>query len=248
MISILETGRGKHFAMNNHEDHAWAGLFRIGAISAAAIVLIYVIELVVILIFGIPPSTAEGWFGILQRNRLAGLVQTFALDIAAEIFHIAFLVALCFLLKQTKKLSATLILSAVFGLIGFAVYFATNITFSMLYLSDQFATAGLEAQKTQLLTSGQALLAIYNGSGPFAAFLLLAISGILVSIVMLRSQVFAKWVAILGIVGYTLELGLPPSIDPPWFLQIDPLLIGIGGVLLIIWYIAIAVKFVQISR
>jgi hypothetical protein len=27
------------------------------------------------------------------------------------------------------------------------------------------------------------------------------------------------WVAILGIVGFTLELGLPPSIDPAWFLH-----------------------------
>jgi hypothetical protein len=234
--------------MDNHGNREWTGLFKIGAISAAVIVLVYIIELVVILIFGLPPTTAEGWFGVLQKNRLAGLIQTFALDLVAEIFHVALFVALFFLLKQTKKLTSTLILSTAFALIGFAVYFASNITFSMLYLSDQFAATTLEAQKSQLLTSAQTLLAVYNGSGPFIAFFLLALSGILVSIVMLRSQVFAKWVAILGIVGYTLELGLPPSIDPPWFLQIDPLLIGIGGVILIIWYIAISVQFYKISR
>ena len=234
--------------MDNHQNRVWAGLYRIGAVSAAAIVLIYIIEMVVILVFGLPPSTVQGWFGALQKDRMIGLIQTFALDLVAETFHASLVVALFILLGQTRKMWGTLILSSVFALIGFAVYFATNITFSMLYLSDQFASVTLETQKSQILTSGQTLLSVYNGSGPFVAFFLLALSGILVSIVMLRSQVFAKWVAILGIVGFTLELGLPPAIDPPWFIQIDPLLIGIGGVILIVWYIAIAVKLYKISR
>ena len=234
--------------MNIHDNHPWAGIYKVGALSAAAIVLVYIIELVIIVVYGLPPSTPEGWFGVLQKDRLIGLIQTFALDLVAETFHATLIVALFFLLNQTKKLTGTLVLACVFALVGFAVYFASNVTFSMLSLSDQFAAAATETQKSQLLTSGQTLLAIYNGSGPFVAFFLLALSGILVSIVMLRSQVFAKWVAIIGIVGYTLELGLPPSIDPAWFLQIDPILIGIGGVLLIVWYIAIAVKFVEASK
>ena len=234
--------------MNNNDNRPWAGIYKIGAISAASIVLVYLIELVIIVVYGLPPSTAEGWFGALQKDRLIGLIQTFALDLLAETAHVTLLVALFFLLNQTKKLTGTLVLSCAFALIGFAVYFATNITFSMLSLSDQFAAAASEAQKSQLLTSGQTLLAVYNGSGPFVAFFLLALSGILISIVMLRSQVFAKWVAIIGIVGYTLELGLPPSIDPAWFLKIDPILIGIGGVILIVWYIAIAVKLIEMSK
>ena len=135
-----------------------------------------------------------------------------------------------------------LILSAVFAFIGLAVYFASNITFSMLYLSDQFAMATTEAQKSQILTSGQTLMAVYNGTGPFVAYFLNAVAGILVSIAMLQSGLFARTIAILGIVGNALELGLPPSIDPAFFLRIDPILIGIGGVLLIIWYAALAMK------
>lgn len=234
--------------MNNTENREWAGLFKNGAISAAAILLVYIIELVIIPVYGLPTSTVEAWFAALQKNRLAGLIQTFGLDIVAEIFHAIFFVALFFLLKQAKKLTATLIIASVFAGLGLAVYFATNITFSMLYLSDQFATAATEAQKSQLLTSGQTFLAVYNGTGPFIAFLLLALASILFSIVMLRSQVFAKWVAILGINGFTLELGLPPSINPAWFLQIDPFLVGLGGVILLFWYGAIAVKFFRVGR
>jgi hypothetical protein len=57
---------------------------------------------------------------------------------------------------------------------------------------------------------------------------------------MLQSRLFARAIAI---AGNALEPGLPPSIDPAFFMQIDPLLIGSGGVILVCWYIAIAVKF-----
>jgi hypothetical protein len=117
----------------------------------------------------------------------------------------------------------------------------------MLYLSDQFASATTDAQRAQLLTSGQTLMAIYNGTGPFVAYALNAIAGILVSIVMLQSNVFSRMVAIAGIAGNALELGLPPSIDPAFFLQIDPLLIGVGGVILIGWYLTIAVRLFRLS-
>ncbi len=64
---------------------------------------------------------------------------------------------------------------------------------------------------------------------------------------MFQSHLFARTIAIAGIVGNALELGLPPSIDPAFFLQIDPILIGLGGVILIFWYVAIAVKFYKVS-
>ena len=232
--------------VNNEESRDWSGLYKIGAGSAIIIVLVYLIELVVVVRYGLPPGTVEGWFSLFQSNRLVGLIQSFALDVIAVSLHAPLYIALFFLLRQSKKGYATLILAAIFAFIGLAVYFASNITFSMLYLSDQFASAATEAQKSQILISGQTLLAIYNGTGPFIAFLFNAVAGILVSVVMLQSHVFARTIAIAGIVGNALELGLPPSIDPPFFLQIDPILIGLGGVILIFWYIAIAVKFCRV--
>jgi hypothetical protein len=229
------------------EDQNWSGLFKIGATSALVIVLVYLAEIVAVVLNGLPPTTVEGWFALLQRDRLVGLIQSFALDIIAVSCHVPLYMALFFYLKQARKAYATLILAVVFAFIGLAVYFASNITFSMLYLSDQFVAATTEVQKSQILTSGQTLLAIYNGTGPFVAFFLNALAGILVSMVMLRTHLFARWIAIAGIVGNALELGLPPSIDPAFFLQIDPILIGVGGVILLFWYAALAVKFYQVS-
>ncbi len=233
--------------LSDSKSLKWTGFYKLGAISAVIIVLIYLIELVVMVFFGLPPTNAEGWFTLLLRNRWVGLIQTFALDAIAVTFHAPLYLAIFFYFKQAKKFSATLILAMVFALIGIAVYLASNVTFSMLYLSDQFRLAATQTQKVQILTSAQTLMAIYNGTGPFVAYFLYAVAGILVSIAMLRSRMFASWIAIAGILGNALELGLPPSIDPPFFLQIDPILIGIGGVILIIWYIAIAIKFFGVS-
>ncbi len=229
------------------ESQDWTSLFKLGALSALIIVLVYVVELLVVLFYGLPPGSPEAWFNLFQTNRLVGLIQSFALDLVAVALHAPLYLALFFLLRPTRQSRSTLILAVAFAFIGIAVYFASNITFSILYLSDQYASATTQVQKAQILTSGQSLLAVFNGTGPFVAYLLYAVSGILVSIVMLRSHLFAKSVAIAGIVGNALELGLPPSIDPAFFIQIDPILIGTGGVILLFWYSALAVKFYRVA-
>ncbi len=233
--------------MDDNNSRDWTGLYQIGAFSALIIVLIYLVELLVVVFYGLPPSTAADWFALLQKNRLIGLIQSFALDLIAVTLHAPLYLALYVIFRQYRKGSATLVLAVVLAFIGIAVYLASNITFSMLYLSDQFAFATTGASRAQILASGEAVVAVYNGTGPFVAYFLYAVAGILVSIVMLSSHLFARAVAIAGIVGNALELGLPPSIDPEFFLKIDPILIAIGGVILLFWYVAIALKFYRVS-
>ena len=118
----------------------------------------------------------------------------------------------------------------------------------MLSLSDAYAAAGTEVEKSRLLGAGSALLATFSGTGPFAAYALYAVAGILVSVVMLTGSTFGKATAVVGIVGNALELGLPPAIDPVFFLKVDPFLIGIGGVVIIVWYVLIAVRLLKERR
>lgn len=226
----------------------YTGFIRLAAIAALIIVGIYLIELVVVLVYGLPPYSVEAWFTLFETHRLIGLVQSFALDIVAVFMHAPLFIGLYLVLKDTKKSSGTLILATLLSFIGIAVYFSTNTTFSMLFLSDQYAAATSETQKTQLLTSGQTLFSIYNGTGPFAAYFLYALAGILISVVMFHHPFFSKSIAITGIIGNALELGLPPSLDPAFFLKIDPYLIGIGGVFLLFWYTAIAIKLFNIAK
>jgi hypothetical protein len=215
-------------------------LFRIGAISAITILLIYLIELVVVLIFGLPPTTIQEWFAMFQGNIHIALLRSFSLDILANIFHAPLFLALFFAIKHSRKSSPWLILAIIFALIGMGVYFASNTVFSLLYLSNQYAAAGTDAQRSMALTAGQATLAIYNGTGPFMAFTLYALAGLTVSIIMLKDENFSKITACAGIVGNTLQFGPPPGYGPDWFFKIDPILIGIGGVFLLAWLLLIA--------
>lgn len=225
-------------------------MYKAGALFALGIILIYIIDLLVVLIFGLVPKSIPDLFELIQRNRIVVVLQAFALDLVAAVFRIPLLIALFIALIKVKKSFLTLTVSIILAIIGIAVYFSYNGVFSMVYLSDQFAMANDDAIKQQLLAAGHAFLSSFNANGtqPFMAFTLYAISGILISMVMLRSPDFGKTVAWIGIVGNVLELGPPTGLYPEIWGKIDPVLIGIGGVFLMVWYTLIAVKLLKLAK
>jgi hypothetical protein len=224
-------------------------IYKAGALFALGIILIYLIDLFVVLSFGLAPKTVSELFESIQRNRFIVILQAFAPDLIAAVLRIPLMIVLFIALIKTKRSFLSLSVAVVLAFIGIAVYFSYNGVFSMVYLSDQYAMANDEALKQQLLAAGHAFLSSFNASGtqPFMAFTLYAISGILVSVVMLKSPGFGKAVAITGIIGNALELGPPTGLYPEMWGKIDPVLIGIGGVFLMIWYILIAVKLLKLS-
>ncbi len=225
-------------------------IYKIGAYSALAIVLIYLIDLVVVASNGLAPKTVPELFDLFQKNRALGLLQSFSLDIIAATLHVPIFLALGLSLLKIKKSLALLSMSLVFAFVGIAVYFSYNSVFSMVYLSDQYATAADAATRQQLLSAGYAFLSSFNanGTGPFMAFTLYAISGILISVVMLSSPDYGKWIGIVGIAGNALELGPPTGLYPDLWGKIDPILIGIGGLFLMVWYALIFFKLHELAR
>jgi hypothetical protein len=225
-------------------------IYRTGAFFALGIILIYLIDLFVVLVFGLVPKTVPELFELIQQNRLIVILQAFAPDLIAAVCRVPLMIALFIALIKVKKSFLTLSVSIVLAFIGIAVYFSYNGVFSMVYLSDQFALAETDFLRQQLLSAGHAFLSSFNANGtqPFMAFTLYAISGILISIVMWKSPEFGKPVAIVGIIGNTLELGPPTGLYPEIWGKIDPVLIGLGGVFLMIWYSMIVVKLFKLSR
>lgn len=221
------------------------GILVAGAVSAGIIVAVFVAEIVVVAFKGFPPTTVAEWFAVFQASRGVGLLRTFALDVAAVSLHVPLYLALYFALRSQTRRQGLLVTAVLLALIGVAVYLATNTTFSMLWLSDRYAAALTDAERSRLLGAAEAVLATCNGTGPFAAFALYSVAGILISVLMLRAPSFGRVLAILGIIGNALELGLPPSIDPPFFVKVDPLLIAAGGVVIVVWYVLIARTLVR---
>ncbi len=220
------------------------GIYKIGAYSALVIVLIYLVDLLVVASNGLAPTTVPELFDLFQRNRAIGLLQSFSLDIIAATLHVPIFIALGFSLLKIQKSFALLSMSLVFAFVGIAVYFSYNSIFSMVYLSDQYTLATDAATRQQLVSAGYTFLSSFNasGTGPFMAFTLYAISGILISVVMFSSPDYGKWIGIVGIAGGALELGPPTGLYPDLWGKIDPILIGIGGLCLMVWYALIFFK------
>lgn len=90
-------------------------------------------------------------------------------------------------------------LATLIGLVGVTTYFSSNTAFNMLSLSNQYAAATTDAQRTQLLAAGQAMLAIWQGSAYDVGYVLGGVATVIIAAVMLRSTVFSKPIGYLGL-------------------------------------------------
>ena len=143
-------------------------------------------------------------------------------------------------------------LATTLAIIGIAVFLATNNPFSMLSLSDQYAAATTDAQRSLFLAAGQAMLANTNQravEGFNMGFLLVSVAGLIVSAVMLRSNIFSKVTAYVGILANAVSLAeyfrlvfVPEAVLLLLFIAIASCL------LLLIWYILIARRLFQLGR
>lgn len=127
------------------------------------------------------------------------------------------------------------------GLLGVAVYFASNTAFNMLSLSQQYTTATTDAQRSALLAAGTAMLAIYNGTAFQASYIFLSVAPLLIAVVMLRSRDFGKATAYLGILGNVLGFGL-------FVPRVGVVLAIISAVALAIWNVLIARSLLKLAR
>ncbi|MHA2110801.1 MAG: hypothetical protein ACW98W_04945 [Candidatus Hodarchaeales archaeon] len=130
--------------------------------------------------------------------------------------------------------------------VGIAVCFASNQAFALLSLSDRYFAAS-EADKSIFLSAGEALLTINDqGSGIYISMFLIGLSGLIISIIMLQSNVFSRKTAHFGILAngvglsYFITIIILPTIG--W------IPIPLSAIALLIWYILIGVRLYQLSK
>jgi hypothetical protein len=196
------------------------------------------------------PSTVTGYFTLLQSNRLIGLVDLYLLEFIAYSLFVPMFLAIYAVLRRFNEGYMTLAISL--AIIGIAVFLATNNPFSMLSLSDQYAAATTDAQRSVFVAAGQAVLASTNQraiSGFNTGFLLLSVAGLIVSAVMLRRQTFSKATAYVGILAFTVSLAdyVRIAVIPSMTLLL--LIIAIAsGLLLLVWLVLIAKNLLQLKQ
>lgn len=221
-------------------ESVWKSLYRVG--GAAALITAVLIPAQMIVFVASPPplgGTAIDWFAVLRANRLLGLLDLDLLLIVDNVLLIPILLALYVALRRTSE-SLTAIGTAL-GFVGIAAYFASNTAFNMLSLSDQYAAATTDAQRSTLLAAGQAMLAIYQGTAFDVYYILGSVSALMISVVMLRSNIFSRVAAYAGILANVIALGL--------FVPTIGIYLSLGSVVLLeVWYILIARRLFQLGQ
>jgi hypothetical protein len=224
-------------------NSTWKPLYKAGAIAALVAALIFRRNLgaEVSLFTGmqaVPHSVVE-WYALLQRSPITGLAFLSIFDLINYTLEGLIFLALGVTLWQAHKNSAALALAS--GLVGISISFASNHSFSMFSLSQQYAIATTEAQKSILLAAGQSLLittdplATWPATGTYVSLLLIALAGWLFSISLFPSN---RATAILGLMAsgcdlaYCLTFALAPSLQVVWLAS--------GGAFWMLWHLLVA--------
>ncbi len=184
----------------------WNWLYRIGGYAALLMVVLIPIQ-IIIFIGWPPPQTVMDYFSLFQHNRLIGLLDLDLLLIVDNLLSIPLYLALYIALRR-KNEPLTLI-ATVFGILSIILYLVSReATFSMMTLSDQYAAAASDAQRQIFLAAGQVMLVTYNGTVFNISYILGAAALIILSVIMLQSNLFSKATAYLGLLANIIALGL----------------------------------------
>lgn len=233
--------------MRNEQDNSeWSGLCRVGGVAAWILLVYSLATMAQLVILGGPPATAVEAFTLLHKNKILGLLR---LDLptvmAMPLYYLVFL-GLFAALRKADRAYATL--SAAVAFVGVTLVISPPTALSMIPLSEKYAAATTEAVRLQMQAAGEALMAadMWHGTGAFMGGLLLQSAAVLVSVVMLRSTVFSKTIAWVGIVTHGLDLA--HIIVGPFLPVGGIVLMAVAGPLYLVWFPLIARRLVQLGR
>jgi hypothetical protein len=181
-------------------------LYRTAGVAAFLLIVYALATMVQLAVLGGPPTTAAEAFSLLHDHRIVGLLRLdLPTALVMPLYYLLFL-GLLAALWRTDRANATL--STALAFVGVTLLLATPTGLSMMWLSDKYSAATTEAARAQLLAAGEALLAtdVWHGTGAIIGGILVQSGAVLISVVMLRSSVFGKPTAYLGILMHGCDL------------------------------------------
>lgn len=121
----------------------------------------------------------------------------------------------------------------------------------MLALSDQYAAATTDTERASLVAAGQAMLSVGQSHmpGTFMAFFFADLAGIMMSATMLKSNIFGRANAYLGILGFALLMTFEILVSFVWTLDSAAIALAmLGGLLSTAWYVLSGLRLFQLGR
>ena len=215
-------------------------LYKMADISALMLLVIVILQFIVFIIAPQPlDGTAVDWFALFQNNKLIGLIDFEILMIVYVVISIPISLALYILLKRISPSWMTIYL--VLSFIGVICFIAARPAFEMLYLSNGYAAAETDAGRAMFLAAGEAKLATFHGTSFHVSYVLGSVSGLIMSLVMLKSNLFTKTTAYVRIASSVFDFGL--------YLPVIGLYVSMFSVFfLFAWNIMIARRLFQLGK
>jgi hypothetical protein len=217
----------------------WHLLFQAAAIGALLTALLIPLQIVAFIVWPLPTGGVVDWFELFQDSAFIGLVSFDLVILFEEILLIPIVLALYVVLRRSSSSLALMAMGMWF--VSIALFVGANTGFEMLALSNGYAEAANEAERTTYLAAGQAMLTAYmeQGSSFVVGYVLASLAGILIGLAMLRSPVFPRIAAWAAVVANVLGFGL--------FLPAIGVVLSIVSVfILIAWYAAVGWRLLRL--
>ena len=224
---------------------AWKPLYRVGAVAALLTVVFTLISLPVYIVWpppgGLQPtvSTVIDFFTIFQNNWLHGLFDLDLVMLICTILVVPLNFALFISLRRTNP--SWMGIALALSLVGSATYLAINPSFTMLSLSHTYL-ASSNVQRPLIVAAGLTSLSAYQGTGFDMYYIWGAFSLLIMAVVMLRSTVFNKATAYLGLITGILML-VPPTVG-----MVGVVLAFLSLLPMLVWYFLLARRLSQLGR
>jgi hypothetical protein len=219
------------------EAGSWSALYRTAGVAALITAVLVPVQLAVFMAYPFP-DTVAGWFQLLQDNPLAGLVNLDLLLVVDNVLLVVIALALYVALRPTSPSVTTM--ATGLWLLAIAMFIAANPAVEMLTLSDQFAVATSEAQRSAAVAAGQALLAGWEGTAFQVGYVLGQLAGIMIGLVMLKGHRFGRAIPFTLIVGNLVGFGL-------YLPTVGVAISAFSGLVLWAWYLLMARRFLQLA-
>jgi hypothetical protein len=222
-------------------DTDWVASYTIAG-WAATLMLATIPAAVVAYLVWPPPfgEPASEWFAVFQDNWLRGLLGLDLLFLTSNLLMAPIYLALYVALRRLDE--SLMAIALALGLVSLAAYFSSNTAFQMLLLSNQHEVAKTESERAAALAAGEAMLATFEGTAFNVYYVLSAVALLIIAYVMLKSSIFSRGTAYVGLVAGVFML--------------VPATAGILGVIFsmaslfpwMIFLVLIARKFFHLSR
>lgn len=227
-------------------DSAWKSLYRVGGTAPLIALAFYLSQFLISFFKETYPTTPEGWFALFQRSKVVGLFFLNALDILSIAILGAMFLALYVALRQFNQ--SYMAIAAFLAFLGIAVFVSTRtmMVSATLALSDQYAAATTEAQRSHILAAVQAMHAPGRATPETAGFFFMALAGLIISVVIRQSAIFGPVTAYVGILASLATFANDVSIVVAPSLATT--LMPINGLLWLIWWLLISRGLFRLAR